>query len=93
MYDDIRAWYFVLDAVESKAAQKDPLLDFAAENGLTKEESEQTFRRASRFILNNMKLNREGVKWESQPIGKFIRLYDPEAQDFPVSLQCCKSHI
>jgi hypothetical protein len=89
MYDDIRAWYFVLELVKSKKSQKDPLLGFAAENGLTMEAAEETFQRASRFILNNMTLNREGIKWESRPITKFIRGYGPQVPEAPVSLQCC----
>jgi hypothetical protein len=88
MHDDIRAWYFVLEFVKSKKSQKNPLLSFAAENGLTMEAAEEIFQRASRFILNNMTLNREGVKWESQSITKFIRGYGPQVPEAPVSLQC-----
>jgi hypothetical protein len=88
MYDDIRAWYFVLELVKSKKSQKDPLLSFAADNGLTVEAAGETFQRASRFILNNMTLNREGVKWESQSITKFIRGYGPQVLEAPVSVQC-----
>jgi hypothetical protein len=87
MYNDIRAWYFVLESVESKSSQNDPLLSFAAENGLPMETAQETFRRASRFILNNMTLNREGVNWQTQPIRKFMRSFEPQLQDAPVSLQ------
>jgi hypothetical protein len=93
MYNDIRAWYFVLDRVQSKKSQKDPLLSFATENGLTLDAAEETFQRASQFILNNMAQNKEGIKWDSQPIVKCIPGYGPPAPKAPVSLQCCYRHV